>query len=71
MNLLKGRLVENPGARAAVPGTIAAVSGAGIDVACGGGSTYRLLELQPESRKAMEARAYAAGGRVEAGEILG
>lgn len=71
LNLLKGRLAEAPAPAAAAPGTIFAVSGAGIDLVCGGGSVYRILELQPESRKAMEARAYAAGGRVMVGEILG
>ncbi len=71
LNLLKGGLVESREVRAAAPGTLAAFSGAGIDVVCGDGSVYRILELQPESRKVMDARAYAAGGRVEAGEILG
>jgi len=71
LNLLKGRLIEAAAPAAAVPGTVLAVSGAGIDLVCGGGSAYRILSLQPESRKAMEARAYAAGGRVAAGEILG
>jgi methionyl-tRNA formyltransferase len=69
--VLRGRLAEDAEAGAASPGTILSASGAGIDVACGGGSVYRIVELQPESRRAMDARAYAAGGRVEAREILG
>jgi methionyl-tRNA formyltransferase len=69
--LLRGGLAGLPGTAAAPPGSVLAASGAGIDVACGDGSSYRIAELQPENRKAMDARAYAAGGRLTIGEILG
>jgi methionyl-tRNA formyltransferase len=69
--LLRGYATGFSEAPPASPGAVLAASGAGIDVACGGGSVYRIIELQPESRKAMDAEAYAAGGRIAAGEILG
>ena len=53
------------------PGSVLSASAAGIDVACGDGAIYRITELQPESRRAMDAAAYAAGGRLTPGEILG
>ncbi len=71
LTLLKGRLAPDRTGEALLPGTVLAASAGGIDVVCGGGSVLRILELQPESRKAMDARAYAAGARLAAGEILG
>lgn len=71
LNLIKGALAGIAGGDGSLPGTILSVGAAGIDVSCGGGSVYRILELQPESRKAMDARAFAAGARLAAGEILG
>jgi methionyl-tRNA formyltransferase len=52
------------------PGTVLAVGKAGVDVACGGGSRLRLVEVQPESRKAMPAAAWAAGARLAPGARL-
>ena len=56
---------------AAAPGTVLAAGAAGIDVACGEGSLWRLLELQPEGKKRMPAAAYLAGNPLRAGERLG
>jgi len=42
------------------PGSVVAVSAAGIDVACGGGA-LRLVSLKPAGRRAMAAAAFAAG----------
>jgi methionyl-tRNA formyltransferase len=53
------------------PGTVVAAGAAGIDVACGEGSLWRLLELQPEGKKRMPAAAYLAGHPLHAGERLG
>jgi methionyl-tRNA formyltransferase len=53
------------------PGQVTMVDGDGVVVAAGGGSALRLLEVQPESRAAMPARAWAAGYRVGAGTVLG
>jgi methionyl-tRNA formyltransferase len=76
--LLEGRLLkvlrtrEAPGAGAAEePGTVVSVDGEGVGVACGGGSRLLLLEVQPESRRAVPAPAWAAGARVRPGARLG
>jgi methionyl-tRNA formyltransferase len=58
------------GAAGAPPGTILAIDGEGILVACGGSSRLRLLSVQPESRKAMPAAAFAAGARLAVGARL-
>jgi methionyl-tRNA formyltransferase len=48
------------GASAGAPGT-ALVAGGSLRVACGGGTTLELLEVQPEGRKRMAARDFANG----------
>jgi methionyl-tRNA formyltransferase len=53
------------------PGTVLDVSAEGLLVAAGSGSALRLLEVQPESRRAMTAAAFAAGARVQSGAHLG
>jgi methionyl-tRNA formyltransferase len=53
------------------PGTVVSVSAEGVGVACGGGSSVLLLEVQPESRRVMPASAWAAGARLAAGSRLG
>jgi methionyl-tRNA formyltransferase len=60
-----------PGLADAPPGTVVAVDRAGILVAAGGGTGLRLLEVQPESRRAMAASAFAAGARLAAGARFG
>jgi methionyl-tRNA formyltransferase len=52
------------------PGTILALGEGGVVVACGGGSRLRLIEVQPESRKAMPASAFAQGARLRSGVRL-
>lgn len=52
------------------PGEVLACAREGVLVACGEGA-LRLLEVQPESRKAMAAAAWAAGARLAAGQRLG
>jgi methionyl-tRNA formyltransferase len=54
-----------------VPGTLVAVDREGLHVACGHGSRLVLLEVQPESRNAMAAGAFAAGARLSPGVRLG
>jgi len=53
------------------PGTILAVSKAGLDVACGENSVFRVARLQPESRSPMEAYAYSLSGRMKALDVFG
>jgi methionyl-tRNA formyltransferase len=53
------------------PGALLALTTSGVTVACGGGSALRLVEVQPESRKAMPAAAWAAGARLQAGARIG
>ncbi len=50
------------------PGQVLAVEAQGLVVGCGGGSRLRLVEVQPESRRAMPAGAWAAGARVRPGD---
>lgn len=68
LKVLQAR-VEGAGTRE--PGTVTAVDGSGLVVACGAGTTLRLLEVQPESRNAMPAAAFAAGARLLPGARLG
>lgn len=50
------------------PGQVLAVEAQSVLVGCGGGSRLRLVEVQPESRRAMPAGAWAAGARVRPGD---
>lgn len=69
-NLIKVlRAREDPTGPGA-PGDVVSVGRGGIVVACGEGTRLRILEVQPESRKAMAASAFAAGARLAAGSRL-
>jgi len=66
------RVREVPGGvPVAEAGTVVSVDAEGVTVACGDGSWLRLLEVQPESRRAMPAAAWAAGARLRPGARLG
>lgn len=52
------------------PGTVLALGKAGIDVACGDGTVYRIERLRPEGKAEMEAYAYAIGGNVLPGMVF-
>lgn len=52
-------------------GTVLGVSREGVDVACGGGSTLRLLRVQPESRGPVSAFDFANGAKLKPGTLLG
>lgn len=52
------------------PGQVIAAGGGGLCVATGAGAV-RLLELQPEGRRAMPAAAFCAGYKPEIGEVFG
>jgi methionyl-tRNA formyltransferase len=69
LKVLRGRPV--PAREGEVPGTLVQVDREGLQVACGEGSRLLLLEVQPESRNAMPAAAFAAGARLAPGAQLG
>ena len=41
-----------------------------LDIACAEGSLYRITELQPEGKKAMQAIDFLRGAQLKAGEML-
>ena len=53
------------------PGVIVAAGVEGIDVSCGGGSVWRLFEVQPEGKRLMPTSAYLAGHPLRPGDRLG
>jgi len=53
------------------PGEIVNAGPSGIDVSCGAGTIWRLLEVQPEGKKRMPASAFLAGHRLRVGDHLG
>jgi methionyl-tRNA formyltransferase len=63
------RPLDEPAQRA--PGEVERASAAGLDVACGGGTLWRLLELQLEGKKRLPAQAFLAGHKLAPGERLG
>jgi methionyl-tRNA formyltransferase len=69
LKILRTQVLAETGSEA--PGTLIAVDREGLVVACGEGTRLRLIEVQPESRKAMPAAAFAAGARLAPGVRLG
>jgi methionyl-tRNA formyltransferase len=69
LKLLKVR--ELTGDSRAEAGHVVELSAKGVTVACGPGSLLLLEEVQPESRKAMRAAAWAQGARLLLGARLG
>ena len=57
----------DPRPHQARPGSVLGIEKNGVLVACGESTTLRLLRVQPESRRAMEAFAFATGSRLTAG----
>jgi len=53
------------------PGNVIAAGSEGIDVSCGAGTLWRVLEVQPEGKRPMPASAYLAGHRLRPGDRLG
>ena len=60
-----------PGRGATAVGTLVAARGDDLVVACGGETTLRLLEVQPEGKQRLRARDFINGSRAQAGEKLG
>ena len=63
------RVAEAPAGPGA-PGEILEIGPSGVLVACGGGTRLWLAEVQPESRRAIPAVAWAAGARIRPGVRL-
>lgn len=53
----------------ATPGAM--VDAIHLDIACGDGSVYRLIEVQPEGKKAMDAEAFLRGAQLSKGTVIG
>lgn len=53
-----------------LPGSVLSAGPVGLSVACGGGTVLRILELQPEGRRAMSARDFLSGHSVSPGARL-
>ena len=51
-------------------GRVLEITKKGIDVACGSGSVIRVLNLQPENRREMEAYAFSLGASLTEGDTL-
>jgi methionyl-tRNA formyltransferase len=68
LKILSAAIAAESG-RAGDPGEVLDAARAGVDVACGGG-ILRLLAVQPEGGKAMDAWAYAQGRRLARGTRL-
>ena len=47
------------------PGTVVGAGKEGIELACGGGKTLLITELQPAGKKRMAASAYLLGHKIE------
>jgi methionyl-tRNA formyltransferase len=67
LRVLRARAADGGGD----PGTVVAVDREGVHVACGAGTRLLLLEVQPESKRAMAASAFAQGARLAPGVRLG
>jgi methionyl-tRNA formyltransferase len=67
LRVLRARVAEGGGD----PGTVMAVERDGIHVACGAGTRLVLVDVQPESKRAMPASAFAQGARLAPGARLG
>jgi methionyl-tRNA formyltransferase len=67
LKVLRARPIA-PGGDGPPPGSVAAIERDGVLVACGAASALRLLFVQPESRKPMDAFSFATGARLQVGD---
>lgn len=70
ITVLRGRPAPDVPPAGAPPGTIIE-AGRRLVVACGGGTAFELIELLPEGRRPMSARAFLAGHPLAAGHRVG
>lgn len=66
LKIVRGEVIE--GSSGLSVGTVA--DDKQLDVVCGDGSIYRMLEVQPEGKKAMDAEAFLRGAQLKRGDLL-
>jgi len=66
LKVIAGEVVD--GSTSLTAGNVAADKT--LDIACGDGSVYRLLEVQPEGKQAMTADAFLRGAQLKKGDLL-
>jgi len=66
LKIIRGTPLQNGISRK--PGTLAHTDS--LDVACGEGTLYRVLEVQPEGKKVMEADAFLRGNPIKSGQTF-
>ncbi|MDQ6959925.1 MAG: methionyl-tRNA formyltransferase, partial [Mariprofundaceae bacterium] len=66
LKIIRGTPLQNGITREA--GTLAHADS--LDVACGGGSLYRVLEVQPEGKKVMQTDAFLRGNPIRSGQMF-
>jgi methionyl-tRNA formyltransferase len=66
--VIRRSAVDEASVVGADPGVIVEARGDSLVVACGAGTTLRILEIQPEGRRPMTAREFLAGRRLAPGE---
>jgi methionyl-tRNA formyltransferase len=72
LKVWKARAATRPdGTADAVPGTVLAVGGGAVTVACGDGAAVALLELQRPGGRRLPVREFLAGFPLRAGDCLG
>ncbi|MES0372262.1 MAG: methionyl-tRNA formyltransferase [Mariprofundaceae bacterium] len=66
LKIVRGEVIE--GSTKLSAGTLS--SDKQLDIACSDGLIYRMLEVQPEGKKAMEADAFLRGAQLKKGDLL-
>ncbi len=70
IKILRGYVPETPYIPEGKPGQVQSVTAEGIDVLCGDGRVFRVLQLQPENKPAMSAHAFSLGADLHPGTSL-
>ncbi len=75
INIVRGHAVDSPECprpeEEATPGTVLKVGKPGLEVACGGATSYLIEELQPEGKGLMSAHAFSLGTKIAPGDAWG
>ena len=68
LKIIAGEVLDGSCAKPA--GTVLDVK-QGLDVCCGNGQVYRIAQIQPEGKKAMNAADFLRGAPIKVGDVLG